>query len=104
MAKRKKEGEPEMLIVSFCDIVTITTAAMFFAMLITVQESVKVPVIRPLLLPSIRRRIGVSENADALWLGMIDLTILSGVASVLGLYERKTSITHSASSSCSWRS
>lgn len=46
MAKRKKKGEPEMLIVSFCDIVTITTAAMFFAMLITVQEAVKIPVIR----------------------------------------------------------
>jgi len=36
-----------MLIVSFCDIVTITTAAMFFAMLITVQEAVKIPVYRP---------------------------------------------------------
>ena len=36
-----------MLIVSFCDIVTITTAAMFFAMLITVQEAVKIPVFRP---------------------------------------------------------
>lgn len=47
MAKRKKKSEPEMLIVSFCDIVTITTAAMFFALLITVQEAVKVPVFRP---------------------------------------------------------
>jgi hypothetical protein len=47
MARRKKKGEPEMLIVSFCDIVTITTAAMFFAMLITVQEAVKIPVFRP---------------------------------------------------------
>jgi hypothetical protein len=46
VAKRKKKGEPEMLIVSFCDIVTITTAAMFFALLITVQEAVKIPVIR----------------------------------------------------------
>lgn len=46
MARRKKKGEPEMLIVSFCDIVTITTAAMFFALLITVQEAVKIPVIR----------------------------------------------------------
>jgi hypothetical protein len=47
VAKRIKKGEPEMLIVSFCDIVTITTAAMFFAMLITVQEAVKIPVFRP---------------------------------------------------------
>lgn len=36
-----------MLIVSFCDIVTVTTAAMFFALLITVQESVKIPVLQP---------------------------------------------------------
>src|ERR1043166_594266 len=47
MARRKKKGEPEMLIVSFCDIVTITTAAMFFAMLITVQEAIKIPIFRP---------------------------------------------------------
>jgi len=47
MPQRKKKGEPEMLIVSFCDIVTITTAAMFFALLITVQEAVKIPVFQP---------------------------------------------------------
>jgi hypothetical protein len=47
VARRKKKGEPEMLIVSFCDIVTISTAALFFAMLITVQEAVKIPVFRP---------------------------------------------------------
>src|SRR5271170_1167094 len=45
--KRIKKGEPELLIVSFCDIVTVTTAALFFAMLITVQEAVKIPVFRP---------------------------------------------------------
>jgi hypothetical protein len=48
MARRIKKGEPEMLIVSFCDIVTITTAAMFFAMLVTIQEAVKIPVYRPI--------------------------------------------------------
>jgi hypothetical protein len=47
MSRRKKKGEPEMLIVSFCDIVTITTASMFFALLITVQEAVKIPVFKP---------------------------------------------------------
>ena len=47
MARRKPKEEPEMLIVSFCDIVTITTAAMFFAMLITVQQAVKIPIYRP---------------------------------------------------------
>jgi hypothetical protein len=49
MPRRKKKHEPEMLIVSFCDIVTITTAAMFFAMLITTQEAVKIPVFRPVV-------------------------------------------------------
>jgi len=47
MSRRKPKEEPEMLIVSFCDIVTITTAAMFFALLITVQEAVKIPVYQP---------------------------------------------------------
>jgi hypothetical protein len=48
MARRRiRKGEPELLIVSFCDIVTITTAALFFAMLITVQQSVKIPIFRP---------------------------------------------------------
>lgn len=47
MPKRKKKEAPEMLIVSFCDIVTITTAALFFCLLITVQEAVKVPVFKP---------------------------------------------------------
>ena len=45
--RRKRKGEPELLIVSFCDIVTITTAALFFCLVVTVQESVKVPVFRP---------------------------------------------------------
>ena len=36
-----------MLIVSFCDIVTITTATLFFVLIVTVQEAVKIPVFRP---------------------------------------------------------
>jgi hypothetical protein len=36
-----------MLIVSFCDIVTITTATLFFVLIITVQEAVKIPIFRP---------------------------------------------------------
>jgi hypothetical protein len=47
MSRRKKKGEPELLIVSFCDIVTIVTAAMFFVMLIVAQQASKVPVFRP---------------------------------------------------------
>src|SRR6266404_363234 len=61
MARRRriKKGEPEMLIVSFCDIVTITTAALFFAMLITVQEAVKIPVFRPTPRAKITSKQGV---------------------------------------------
>jgi biopolymer transport protein ExbD len=69
MAKRKKKGEPEMLIVSFCDIVTITTAAMFFAMLITVQEAVKIPVFRPTprAVPSNKQPVFFECRADQLF-------------------------------------
>lgn len=50
MARRKRKirkGEPELLIVSFCDIVTITTAALFFVLLVTVQKAVQVPIFKP---------------------------------------------------------
>src|SRR6266404_6414122 len=61
MARRRriKKGEPELLIVSFCDIVTVTTAALFFAMLITVQEAVKIPVFRPTPRAKITSKQGV---------------------------------------------
>lgn len=36
-----------MLLVSFCDIVTITTCAMFMAMIIVIDESSKIPVVSP---------------------------------------------------------
>jgi len=47
MSRRKKKGEPELLIVSFCDIVTVSTAAILFVVVIAVQEAVKIPVFRP---------------------------------------------------------
>jgi hypothetical protein len=60
MARRRiRKGEPEMLIVSFCDIVTITTAALFFCLLVTVQESVKIPVFRPTPRAKITSKQGV---------------------------------------------
>jgi signal transduction histidine kinase len=34
-----------------------------------------VPLIRPVLLPALRRRIYIAENADVLWLGLVDLTL-----------------------------
>ena len=48
-----------MLIVSFCDIVTITTAALFFCLLVTVQEAVKIPVFRPTPRAKITKKQGV---------------------------------------------
>ena len=48
-----------MLIVSFCDIVTITTAALFFCLLVTVQEAVKIPVFRPTPRAKITAKQGV---------------------------------------------
>jgi hypothetical protein len=43
MPKRPKAGDPELLLVSFCDIVTVTVSALFMAMVITIQEAMKVP-------------------------------------------------------------
>ena len=61
MARRRriKKGEPELLIVSFCDIVTITTAALFFCLLVTVREAVKIPVFRPTPRAKITSKQGV---------------------------------------------
>ena len=60
MARRRiKKGEPELLIVSFCDIVTITTAALFFCLVVTVQEAVKVPIFRPTPLAKVSSKQGI---------------------------------------------
>jgi len=56
---RKRKGEPELLIVSFCDIVTITTAALFFCLIVTVQEAVKVPIFRPTPLAKVSSKQGI---------------------------------------------
>lgn len=45
---RPRKGDPELLLVSFCDIVTITTAAMFMAMIVVIDESSRIPAIRPM--------------------------------------------------------
>lgn len=42
MAKPKK-GDPELLLVSFCDILTISIAGLFMATIITVFEATKIP-------------------------------------------------------------
>jgi hypothetical protein len=57
--RRKRKGEPELLIVSFCDIVTITTAALFFCLIVTVQEAVKVPIFRPTPLAKVSSKQGI---------------------------------------------
>ena len=47
MAKRyPKKGDPELLLVSFCDIVTVTCVALFMAMIIVIWEALKTPEIR----------------------------------------------------------
>jgi hypothetical protein len=46
MPKRPKAGDPELLLVSFCDIVTVITAALFMTMVITIQEAMRVPVLK----------------------------------------------------------
>ena len=43
MATRIKKGDPEMLLVSFCDILTISISALFMATIVTVFEATKVP-------------------------------------------------------------
>jgi hypothetical protein len=56
---RKRKSEPELLIVSFCDIVTITTAALFFCLIVTVQEAVKIPVFKPTPLAKVSSKQGI---------------------------------------------
>jgi hypothetical protein len=43
MAARIKKADPELLLVSFCDILTISISALFMATIITVFEATKVP-------------------------------------------------------------
>jgi hypothetical protein len=45
---RPKKGDPELLLVSFCDIVTIVTAALFMAMIVVIDESSRIPSVRPM--------------------------------------------------------
>lgn len=44
---RPKKGDPEMLLVSFCDILTISISALFMAVIITVMEATKIPEFKP---------------------------------------------------------
>lgn len=45
MPKVKKEG-PELLLVSFCDIVTVTMASLFMALLVVIDQSMRTPTFR----------------------------------------------------------
>ncbi len=44
---RPRKRTPEMLLVSFCDILTISISGLFMATIITVFEAVKIPEFRP---------------------------------------------------------
>ena len=44
---RKKKGDPELLLVSFCDIVTVVCVSLFMAMIIVIDMAMKTPEILP---------------------------------------------------------
>jgi len=76
--RRKRKGEPELLIVSFCDIVTITTAALFFCLIVTVQEAVKVPIFRPTPLAKLSAKQGIFFECRNDQLFFVDKNGLNG--------------------------
>ncbi len=76
--RRKRKGEPELLIVSFCDIVTITTAALFFCLIVTVQEAVKVPIFRPTPLAKVSTKQGIFFECRNDQLFFVDKNGLNG--------------------------
>jgi hypothetical protein len=43
---RPKKGDPELLLVSFCDIVTVTMASLFMALLVVIDQSMRTPTFR----------------------------------------------------------
>jgi hypothetical protein len=43
---KKKKGDPELLLVSFCDVVTVTTCALFMALIVVVDQAGRTPVLR----------------------------------------------------------
>ena len=43
---KPKKGDPELLLVSFCDIVTVTMSSLFMALLVVIDQSSKTPSIR----------------------------------------------------------
>jgi hypothetical protein len=75
---RKRKSEPELLIVSFCDIVTITTAALFFCLIVTIQEAVKIPVFKPTPLARISSKQGIFFECRNDQLFFVDKTGLDG--------------------------
>lgn len=47
MSGRKKKGNPDLNVVSFCDIVTVSMVAMFMALIIVIDQALRTPEIRP---------------------------------------------------------
>jgi biopolymer transport protein ExbD len=52
MSGRKKKGNPDLNVVSFCDIVTVSMVAMFMALIIVIDQALRTPEIRPTPLAS----------------------------------------------------
>lgn len=44
---KKKKHEPELLLVSFCDIVTVTMASLFMVLVVVIDQSSRTPTYRP---------------------------------------------------------
>jgi hypothetical protein len=76
--RRKRRSDPELLVVSFCDIVTITTAALFFCLIVTVQWAVKVPIFRPTPLAKVSTKQGIFFECRNDQLYFVDKTGLDG--------------------------
>lgn len=47
MVARKKKGNPELNVVSFCDIVTVSMVALFMALVIVIDQAMRTPNLRP---------------------------------------------------------
>ena len=61
-----------------CDIVTITTAALFFCLIVTVQEAVKVPIFRPTPLAKVSTKQGIFFECRNDQLFFVDMAGLDG--------------------------
>ncbi len=46
--RRPKKGNPELNVVSFCDIVTVAMVALFMVLIIVIDQALRTPIVRPI--------------------------------------------------------